>query len=501
MDLRSQLGELWPHFSSDDLDTIAALFEGLEIVELADNAQLFGADEATDDAWVVLTGSIDEWVASSRAAVRQPGQFVGEVALLAGTPQTTTAEGRTDCLLLVVPRAMLSDLTQFPSPFTGWFVAEVSKHATEWSTRSQASGHYGQLQTYPYCNRMTFPGPYKGVQCELLYLFCKRSDQEMELATPPGVDWLTGTYMICAARYPDFRAVHALQWVQMKYQEVSIMVPAWVEGQLLPSILIPYIYVDAVQPLIAGREVFGYPKMQYPVAFDSDLGLLDSDRFLVRKDGQNVVRATYQTIAWQEADPDVRGQVLERWLDPLKQKHADHQPVIDAARGDDPDWLIELFNSLPEALRTLGVSTWKRTFNPDAYLTSPGPIAWKPEQFQVDGVAGSKFVMSSLSQIDFVVPTDFIALDGFIDHAVELEFPLGLRVVIDLDMVPAAMQRDYLADPPTRDEDLRKMMWGPRAWAHMYGLVPGTSPETGDAASAPEPSPPPARDPSEELGS
>ncbi|MCP4919084.1 MAG: hypothetical protein GY913_19435 [Proteobacteria bacterium] len=439
--------------------------------------------------------------------MRKPGHFVGEVACFAGTPQTMTTEGRTDALLLRIPAETLHDLAAFPFPFATWFLTELARHATQWPASAQMTNQFGELQTYPYCNSSTFPGPYQAVQCELVYLFCKRAGQEMELATPPRVSWLGDSYMICAAHYPDFHSVHALEYVQMKYSEVSVMVPALVEGQELPKILIPFVYADSVQPVLAGREVYGYPKMKYPVAFDSDVGVLESDRFLVRKDGQNVIRATYETIEWASVDPEVRAAALGRWLDPYQQRQPEQEAIVDAGESaEDASWIIELFNALPEALRTLGVSTWKRDFSPSAYPSGPGPIPWKKEQFQVDGVAGSSFVMSNLSQIDFVVPVDLTTTDGFIDSPVDLELPVGLRVVLDLQMVPATMQQDYPANPPTTPVDLRKMMWGPRAWAHIFGVPegpPASAPVSGPGASpaSPEPSPSPPRDSSEAQGS
>lgn len=486
MDLRTTLGELWPHFDSADLDTIADQLDGLSLITLGDNITLFSSGEESDTCWLILSGTIDEWIEQNRAAVRSPGEFIGEVSTFARSPLTTTCEGRTDCVLLEIPGVLIRELASFPFVFANWFLGEVARHATQWAAATELTAQYGELQTYPYCNSSTFPGPYEGIQCELVYLFCKREGEEMALATPPRVSWMTDAYMICAAHYPDFHSQFALKYVQMKYSEVSVMVPAWVEGQDLPQILMPYVYADSVQPVLAGREVFGYPKMKYPVAFDSNVGLFKSDRFLVRKEGVNVIRATYETVEWESVDASVRAEALRRWLDPHGQQHPDHERVVDASAQSDSTWLIDLYNSLPQALRTLGASTWKRSFDPSAFMHSPGPIEWNPDQFQVDGIAGSKFIMSNLTQIDFVVPIDFITTDGFIDHEVNLALPVGLRVVLDMQMVPAAMQQDYLTDPPTSADDLRKMMWGPRSWAHVYGVPEAPSTGASDASGSSE---------------
>ncbi|MCP4804033.1 MAG: hypothetical protein GY913_19440 [Proteobacteria bacterium] len=58
MDVRTTLGELWPHFSAADLDGIWSIFEGLELVELADNHTLFSAGDENCGAWLILVGSI-----------------------------------------------------------------------------------------------------------------------------------------------------------------------------------------------------------------------------------------------------------------------------------------------------------------------------------------------------------------------------------------------------------------------------------------------------------
>lgn len=426
---------------------------------------LFDAGEDATTAWLILEGSLDEWVQQTRSAVREAEQWIGEVAVFARQRQSTEAQARVSTKVLAVPAELLLELSAAEGDFANDMALEIASHAASWSIHSQLGVRTALKQVYPDSNRMTFPGPYLGTRCELFYFFIQKPPGGLEISRPPGVEWmkLAPYFLLCAARYPDFRAVNALQWVRMSYQEIAVMVPTTIGDGLLPKLYFPYIYLDSAQPLVAGREVYGYPKMLFSMAFDDDVG--GQHRCILRKDDDEVLRLKWRAIDWDAVDSATRAEVVQMALDPLQQRGPRREAAVRKAKEGSSSPLIDAFNALPPALRTLGTGSWKRIFDPATELTGPGPIPWEPSQFQVDGVAGSDFLMSNLETVEFVELDTLEATDQFIDNVVEPLVDIGLRVVIDLELVPAEMMLDYLVDPPTGGLDLRKMAWGPASWS------------------------------------
>lgn len=102
---------LFAELSSDDLGRLVA---GASIIGLDEGEELFGEGDPGDTAYVILWGEIEIVKRSGRRdvrlAVRRPGEVIGEMALLQGTPRSATARATMPSELVAIPRAEIDDL-------------------------------------------------------------------------------------------------------------------------------------------------------------------------------------------------------------------------------------------------------------------------------------------------------------------------------------------------------------------------------------------------------
>ena len=85
-----EVARLWkrrPYLEDLDLDLLreaAAELRLGERLELSPGDVLFDTGDPVTGAWVVLEGTLYEWIDDARASWRRPGTFVGEVAIIQG---------------------------------------------------------------------------------------------------------------------------------------------------------------------------------------------------------------------------------------------------------------------------------------------------------------------------------------------------------------------------------------------------------------------------------
>jgi len=103
-----------PLFSKLGDDDIARLSEGITEVALQKGEVLFEEGDEADGAYVIAEGELEILKESAgrkvRIAVSEPGDVVGEMALLTGEPRNAGARAITQVRLIAIPRACLDDV-------------------------------------------------------------------------------------------------------------------------------------------------------------------------------------------------------------------------------------------------------------------------------------------------------------------------------------------------------------------------------------------------------
>lgn len=93
--------ELFTHAPSEILSSI---WDKMEEVQLSAGKVLFNAGEAGDGLYLIVEGKLGIRSGSVLIGTREPGEYVGELALLDDSPRSATVEAVTDAVLLKLYR-------------------------------------------------------------------------------------------------------------------------------------------------------------------------------------------------------------------------------------------------------------------------------------------------------------------------------------------------------------------------------------------------------------
>jgi signal transduction histidine kinase len=141
-----------PLFADLPEGDLQRLCETAEEVDLATGTELFAEGSPGDRVYVVKEGQLDILKASGGRqvllAVSQPGQVIGEMALLEQKPRMATVRARTDSVLIAIRKKQLDDLlVTSPSAASTMFYTVLERlRATEAALRqSEKMAQLGTL--------------------------------------------------------------------------------------------------------------------------------------------------------------------------------------------------------------------------------------------------------------------------------------------------------------------------------------------------------------------
>ena len=471
---------------------------------------------APDECLLILSGTVEEWNLGGRVSVRGANDLIGEVELFVPgvAPRGCAVTVAQQATVLRLDASDAEELLQHPDILRGLF-QRMAQHAYT-QLRGTGSERAGALKTeFPGQRGMLLPGPYEGKNC-LLHIFLAdypggdnsifQKTMPPDMRPHPGYNF----FLLVHSKLEDFHHKVA-QTHSYPYDELGIMVPVEVEGRL--RFFIPYLFPDNLMAIFGGREVYGLQKMHMPSYTDWYL-----KRLLSYDKGRFVVDVSYETQALQDADlvelrdlirdlfnlremggsMDRRdledehaytmhlGALLAGILDnPLTSVAARFLNVFDdgerarQAKGKALAMLLEELNSWLshnlEGDRTCLPSVgWKRIYHHAAQMTDPQKMAWRPEHFQVDELISYPFAIQRVRRLELLRPRRVSVDDSLIGRPFPRVRPLGLRVVVDMDMGRGETLIDYREryghrPPPLGSPEGEALAWGPAAWDHKGG--------------------------------
>jgi len=105
-----------PMFAMCDAREVERLGMLVEEVDLPAGRVLFKQGDTAQELFIVVSGQVSVERDGTVIATSGPGEFFGEIALVAGGPRTATVTCVTDCRLLVLARREFHSLMdEFPS--------------------------------------------------------------------------------------------------------------------------------------------------------------------------------------------------------------------------------------------------------------------------------------------------------------------------------------------------------------------------------------------------
>jgi len=125
--------DLFEGFSRRDLENVA---KAGDHVTLAAGRTLFKEDQTGNDAFVVLSGSVDVSRNGRKVTTLSDGTILGELAMIDQGPRTATAVCATDCDLLIISRARFRTLLEEVPPMAHKLMATLAGRVRDLDKRS-----------------------------------------------------------------------------------------------------------------------------------------------------------------------------------------------------------------------------------------------------------------------------------------------------------------------------------------------------------------------------
>jgi hypothetical protein len=430
--------------------------------------------------FLVFDGLVEEWKGQFRLSVRRNGDLLGELpALTEGTPkQPNAAIARDTARLLTIPRDALRAALDAHPALVRALLDAVAQHA-----RDLADDEGQTLEAldafFPRGFGALTPGPYdcRDVTLHLFpFALPEAEDHPMQVSRPAGVRYASRMFMVALVKMRDTR--HPAFDKAFNYDEVTVFVPALVEGQKVPYLHVPFIYADNAMAIILGREISGFPKLQVstfiePERPDAAAGApaepVDARwRLLAMRDGARALemRCAVESVAPARVARDALTGLGADW----RALATDDALSVDDAAALWEQGVHALLAAptsvlnLPRlmGLNTVFTSAWKRIFQPDARYTAKGGARMpaRTRDFHVDALCETRFQVKSFEALDALrLDADPFLGEGMPFAGCAPLSTLGLRVRLSMQMVGGPVLIDYLDDPRWAQDPAR--LWGP----------------------------------------
>jgi CRP-like cAMP-binding protein len=434
--------------------------------------------------FLVLGGLVEEWKGQFRLSVRRPGDLLGELpALTDGTPrQPNAAIARDTARLLTISRDALRAALDAEPGLVRALLGAVAHHA-----RELADDEGQTLEAldafFPRGFGALTPGPYdcRDVTLHLFpFVLPDAADHPMQLSRPAGVRYASRLFMVALVKMRDTR--HPAFDKAFDYDEVTVFVPALVDGQKAPYLHVPFIYADNVMAIILGREISGFPKLQVSTFIEPENPDAPHDeeprdarwRLLALRDGRRALemRCAVEPVAQARGARDALAGLRATW----RALATDTALSLDDARTlweQGVNALLATPTSVLNLPRRLGLDTvytsaWKRLFRPDARYTAKGGARMpaRESDFHVDALCETRFQVGTFQSVAALRldPEPFLG-EGMPFAGCTPLSTLGLRVHLSMKMVGGPVLIDYLDDHRWAQDPAR--LWGP--WTRLGG--------------------------------
>jgi len=371
----------------------------------------FYEGDPPDALALLLEGQVDlSWGGSPRG-VCLPGSLLDPAAALGDIPHTVKAVTATECLVIEWPLDYLTELSSFRE-FARRHLADCLRKAQARLSAASAPIHYvGHAEIQP--------GPYLFLDAGVTFIFCEAARGPIEEALPDGLSLLMmpgREHVPVLLAVADFPNAHPESdpSSQFSYTETTVFVP--VRFGATPGAFVPYIYPSSWEPILIGREVYGFPKQLGNTIFGSGELSLSVDEvpcFRLNWEGQQASKETELVGA------------LMGWLGIQRHIASAAFQVGDAMRQA---------ASLP-AYRRIDVFNHKRVPSVDS---SPDDLL-----YDVDQLTQAVFGVLRWFSVARLVDAELVTASGPL-HEAKITLREAYRTRLDMRLSKGRVVRDYL---------------------------------------------------------
>ncbi len=466
--------------------------------------------------YMPLLSPLDDpfWRCTPAEAVEEsPGGLLG-AKVATGDPTERNREGsevRTCVPSVVVPidGRRFVELLDTNLTFARVMLRYMAEHGSDYlDDHDQYDEAFEQY--FPGRSGMLTPPPYTVGQADMRIFFCKKPEDPalLEQMLPPATRWYPefDFYLLVCTEMRDI----APKWhpgATFSYDEVAVFVPA--QHGLDPRLYfhVPFMFPDNIMAIYMGREILGLPKRRaanFCEEFtDADPGLW---RFLMRRmlpqdarDRQTALgfhlpkQVDVLDMRWRKVGPEDEAErfgdlvgalwgevvpdVLAKWF---ASKLGDVFGVLleqgaDAIDGEGTPLekvaakLNAVLPYIPESLRSVNTTAWKRIFASEVSTHGSGEQRWRRGDFESDCIACTPFPIRKIHALEAIDASESLGgglytTRGFPLTHNELITPIGLRVNVEMGLEPGRVVHDFRRDLLALSYKRRnRLAWGPYA--------------------------------------
>ena len=415
---------------------VKALTPGSTVVRYEQGERVCKPGDVLNDFHIVLQGRLDSWRGNAWCGPRTPGEPYTSLVKDQKFGLQLTATDTT--WVWIIPRDVFLEHIKTREPWDAalgqllWLGATVDVRATITTTRLLEQATY---QFFPGARGVVMPGPYKADKV-LQYNMPIRPNAWLKSLLPPGVEWHPDLpfALLVACHFQGFgpaqKDLAEGSSGGAGYHESGVMIPVRVKGSRDLRLFIPYIFPTSYMAMLAGREIYGYPKSWATVLVDEECG-----RILVRRNGVTMVALKHHPLPGS----GFTNGFAKRF-----------------------GWLF--LKMIPDRILTVKVAAWKRDWCSEANVLTGEELArWNPNLVSIDQIASSGFVVDSStayawhrlsdSTIEVRIPSGNDS--GFDTVKFETFFGFILRVEYGVTMTTGDVLIDYLGVPTDLDQQQR----------------------------------------------
>ncbi|NDJ77248.1 MAG: hypothetical protein GYB65_13420 [Chloroflexi bacterium] len=245
-----------PVFRDLPADEIAYFRAQANPRQLAAGEVVFYQGDAVAALFVLAAGSCTvERDGVWRVTVSAPA-LLDPVATCGGLVHGEKVTAAADCELLAWPMELLSQSGNFAAAARRYLAAELQQAQDRLSVL-EAPVHYQPTTAQP------LPGPFLFNDVTMIFAFCDADLTPLRATLPDGVSLIRrpgrkrDSVLLALADFPNAYPEDD-PGARFAYTETTVFVPVRFRRRI--GFFVPYIYPSAWEPVVLGREIYGFPK-------------------------------------------------------------------------------------------------------------------------------------------------------------------------------------------------------------------------------------------------
>ncbi|MBZ0304556.1 MAG: acetoacetate decarboxylase family protein [Anaerolineae bacterium] len=277
----------------------ASLLTVAQSRRLSTGEVLFYEGDLSDRLYLLKTGRCSATFAGASCGDMVPEMLLDPVAALGGLPHTVKITAVENCELLYWPMEFLWQSATFNTAARRYLATQLQKTSTR-LTQLTAPIHYASHAAD------LIPGPFLFEDVTMLFLFCEAAPEPIEKSLPAGLSLLQrpgkkrAPLLLALADFPKAYPQHTPE-ACFAYTETTYFIP--VRHGTTFGFYVPSIYPSTYEPILLGREIYGFPKRLGETTFSANEVSLSVD-------GQN-----YLHFEWQGAESETEPRLVRALMD------------------------------------------------------------------------------------------------------------------------------------------------------------------------------------------